>query len=334
MNHAVIPEGIARFLYYSRHIAAHLLPRSFYREQFPGILNTVLSPADEAAVADRVRYCNRVSGPFDLDESARPFRLRAFKGKSAYQMDLQAIMRYFDPGLRVGYRFGDIQTVPTKPMLVKSRPIGDDNENAILFKLNSIRHFTFVNDSTPFARKKDKLVWRGRAVQPRRQAFLEKFFNHPLCDVGHYHPRHDDFPLKKNKLSIGRQLQYKFVLAIEGNDVASNLKWILSSNSLCFMARPRFETWFMEGRLRAGFHYVELRDDYADLPDKIEHFLAHPEEALEIIRNANAWVAPFRRARMERVIGMRVLLKYFQDSGQMDALRWRNPVEFGSVPRI
>jgi len=317
INHAVIPEGIARFLYYTRHIAANLLPASFYKGQRNSILNKALSPTEEALVADRVHYYNRISVPFALDESAHPFRFRVTAGKSAYNIDLEALMRYFDRDFRVSYRFGDIEVVPEAPTVVKSRPIGEHNENAILLKLNSVRHYTFVRDRTPFEAKKDLLVWRGRAVQPRRKAFLEQFYNHPLCDVGHYHPRHNDFPLTKQKLTIAGQLGYKFVLAIEGNDVASSLKWILSSNSLCFMARPRFETWFMEGRLQAGVHYVELRDDYADLPEKVEYFIRHPDEAKEMIRHANAWVEPFRNAEMERIIGIRVLLKYFQDSGQM-----------------
>ena len=49
------------------------------------------------------------------------------------------------------------------------------------------------------------------------------------------------------KLSILEQLEYKFVLCLEGNDVATNLKWVMSSNSLAVMPKPRYETWFMEG---------------------------------------------------------------------------------------
>ena len=47
-------------------------------------------------------------------------------------------------------------------------------------------------------------------------------------------------------------LNYKFILAIEGYDVATNLKWIMSSNSLAVMPRPTYATWFMEGTLIPG----------------------------------------------------------------------------------
>ena len=40
--------------------------------------------------------------------------------------------------------------------------------------------------------------------------------------------------------------KHKFILCIEGNDVASNLKWVMSSNSVAVMPKPKFESWFME----------------------------------------------------------------------------------------
>ena len=69
-------------------------------------------------------------------------------------------------------------------------------------------------------------------------------------------------------ISLYDHLAYKFIVALEGNDVASNPKWIMFSNSVAVMPKPRFETWFMEGRLIPNYHYVEIRDDYADLTEK------------------------------------------------------------------
>ena len=75
---------------------------------------------------------------------------------------------------------------------------------------------------------------------------------------------------------MGEQLQNKFILCIEGNDVASNLKWAMSSNSLVFMTKkPKFETWFMEGTLIPGHHYVEIKDDYSDMIEKMDYYLSH-----------------------------------------------------------
>jgi hypothetical protein len=118
-------------------------------------------------------------------------------------------------------------------------------------------------------------------------------------------------------MSIAEQLEYKFVLSLEGNDVASNLKWILSSNSLCFMPRPRVETWFMEGQLVAGRHYVLLRDDFADVEQKVLHYSRHPDEARRILRNAQAHAARFADREAEDLVALLVLRKYFEESGQL-----------------
>jgi hypothetical protein len=82
-------------------------------------------------------------------------------------------------------------------------------------------------------------------------------------------------PYHKHFMSIEEQLQHQFVVSVEGIDVATNLKWIMASNSLCLMRRHRFETWFMEGALVPGYHYVELADDHSDLPEKIRYYQDH-----------------------------------------------------------
>lgn len=111
-------------------------------------------------------------------------------------------------------------------------------------------------------------------------------------------------------MTISEQLQYKFVMSLEGNDVASNLKWIMSSNSLAVMPKPKFETWFMEGRLQAGVHYVEVKDDFSDLEQQMDYYLSHPKEAAEIIANAQRYVAQFQNEALENTIAITVISRY------------------------
>ncbi len=302
-----------------RYLCMHLLgmcvPDCVYRGLRP-MRGEPLRVTDPDALRDRLDYYNGLHAPFTLKPTVQPFRLRLSQGHSNYQFDLHDVLRYFPPTHRLAYAFGDIAQTPAVPTICKSRPIESDQRNAILLRLNALRHFDFVRDQRAYMDKRDMLVWRGRACQPHRKAFLERFHAHPRCDVGHYHQRHQDVPWTRPGLTIGQQLDYKFILAIEGNDVASSLKWTLSSNSLCFMTRPRFETWFMEGRLVAGRHYVQLRDDYSDLDDKLDFYLAHPEAANAIIREANRWVDRFRDPRHERLLGLLVVWRYFHLSGQ------------------
>ena len=91
----------------------------------------------------------------------------------------------------------------------------------------------------------------------------------------------------------------------------------MASNSLCFMPRPRFETWFMEGRLEPWRHYVPLRDDCADIEEKMDYYATHTDEALEIIANAQRHVAQFKDRQRERLVSLLVARKYFELSGQL-----------------
>ena len=113
-------------------------------------------------------------------------------------------------------------------------------------------------------------------------------------------------------------MAYKYIISIEGNDVAANLKWILASNSLCLMPDSVYETWFMEGRLEAGRYFARVADDFADLEDKVLHYEKHPEETRDIIRNANAHVAQFLDPEREQLLSLLVLYKYFAVTGQIE----------------
>lgn len=43
----------------------------------------------------------------------------------------------------------------------------------------------------------------------------------------------------KPSLSIRQQLGYRYLVSVEGNDVASGLKWMLASNSTVLMPPPQ-----------------------------------------------------------------------------------------------
>jgi hypothetical protein len=305
----------SKIKYYAKNTLKLLLPNRLYRDRLNARL-AGLSRYDETYVRDRVDYYNRRQGPFTPDETFTSIRAFRHAERKTYFYDLYEYLRYFDEELRFAYLYGDVQHVPEVPTLLKSRPLGCDNANSVLLKLNKVRHFLFLNDPIPFSEKADRLVWRGGAYQPHRQRFVREFFDHPLCDVGQTNKPKEDVPWQKKKMSIRAQLGYKFIFSIEGNDVATNLKWIMSSNSLAFMPRPKFETWFMEGRLVPDHHYVLVRDDLSDLEEKIRYYTAHPEEAMKIIKNANDYVAQFMDAAREDLIALLVLKKYFHLSGQ------------------
>ena len=106
-------------------------------------------------------------------------------------------------------------------------------------KLDKFRHFRLPHDELAFAQKKPMAVWRGSVNNPLREIMVQRFLDDPLCDVGFAgHAARD--AIRKPALTIEAQRQYRYLVSIEGVDVATNLKWILSSNSLCLMAKPKY----------------------------------------------------------------------------------------------
>ncbi|UTV27901.1 glycosyl transferase family 90 [Photobacterium atrarenae] len=310
------PYKNSKLAFYTTNTLRGLIPARFYQSKLAAKLQHI-EKVEQGDINRRVNYYLKHTEPFSLDP-ARAVAIGNYKKKkqSAYYFDLKEYLVYFPKHLKVAYRFGDETQVESHPFLVKARPIAGDNANSVLFKLNKVRHFNFITDPLPFTEKKDQLVWRGGAYMPHRRQFIEAFYNHPLCNVGQTNKPAEDVPWQKDFMSIEAQLQYKFILCIEGNDVATNLKWAMSSNSLCLMTQPKFETWFMEGTLQPGVHYVEVKEDYSDLEEKIRYYSENTDEAQAIIDNAHAYVAQFQDKAQEDLIALLVLKKFFELSQQ------------------
>jgi hypothetical protein len=220
------------------------------------------------------------------------------------------IGRYFDQNLEVNFAFGDIDTNVEHPSFVKSRPINHTG-NSILLPLNTLRHFNFIEDKTLFTNKKNEIVWRGVTHKENRKLLVEKSKNKKNFNVLAIAKRDKT---KKNFISIEKQLEYKFILSIEGNDVATNLKWIMSSNSLCFMPKPQFETWYMEGKLIPNYHYVLIKDDYSDIEEKMNYYSKNIEESEKILQNAKNWTLQFKDKKLEKVLSLLVMNSYFKQT--------------------
>lgn len=250
--------------------------------------------------------------------SKRATRLENFripKKGTMYYFDLLKYTRYFNSIYKIDFKFGDVQENQNSLTIVKSRPIKHSG-NSVLMKLDSLRHYFFINDKIPFSEKKDMAVWRGHIHKENRRNLVEKFHNHAKCNIGQSNENIENPNWQKNYLTIEEQLQYKFIISIEGLDVATNLKWIMSSNSLCFMPTPKFETWYMEGKLIPNKHYVHIEDDYSNLEEKMLYYSKNEDKALNIIENAHKWVSLFQDERLEKIISIKVLEKYFKITNQ------------------
>lgn len=308
--------------YFAKNYTRNAFPSWFFKRNYKRLQKSEQS-CDQNELANRLNYYFNGNSEFDVPSTA--IAVKNFKKTigTGYFLDLKEFLHYFTANTRFAYHFGDETHINPYPTLFKARPIESDNSNSILFKLNKRRHFKWVQDSISFADKKNFVVWRGGAFREKRIDFVEKFYNHPLCNVGQTKPAKKDNLMQKQALSVKEQLTYKFIFCIEGNDVATNLKWVMSSNSLCIMPKPTVETWFMEGLLKGGVHYVELKDDYSDFEEKVEYYSTHINEAEEIIHNAHTHVARFQNKDLEDLLCIKVLEKYTRLSNQINAQKFQ-----------
>lgn len=312
-----------KFPYYAGRAADELLvPACLRRAQRERLLRLAETHPARGEIAARAAYACKDGagtggGTVPAPPECRIGDARWPRRLHAYFFDAHEYLRYFAPGLRFRLAMGDVTWVPDAPSLVKARPVGTENANAVLFKLNRIRHFTFVDDPFRWEEKESTAVFRGKInLKPKRIRLFEGYFGKKGFDLGDVSPERPNPAWTKPPMSIYGQLRHRYVLSIEGNDVASNLKWVFHSNSLAVMPRPQFETWFEEGRLVGGTHYIEVRSDYADLEEKIAFYDARPDLCEAMNRAEHAWAARFRAPAVERLVSLCVLHRYFRATGQ------------------
>lgn len=325
-------KGLRRAGWLVGNLCSYALPDGVYRRWMGwrfSMLSAELRRMGEARVAHYVRLpqgveldpkcemeCGREGTTACLRVGEFKFPFRKKKRQSSYFFDLYKSIRMFDKCRWFAYRFGDISYEVPRPEFVKTRPVvrGEDETSlSVVCKLDAKRHFNFVNDAKQWRDKKDMLVSRNYVKeQPHRTRFLLAALTSPLCDAGQINPDPEHPELQKGYMSMDDQMDYKFIATIEGHDVATNLKWVMSSNSLAVMPRPKVESWFSEGSLQGGVHYVEVKDDYSDLDEKLQYYLDHPQEAERILANAHEYVKQFQHSLLEKWIQHEVVKRYFE----------------------
>jgi len=277
-----------KLLFYINGGLSYLTPKFILKAKLKRILAGFKNYNSED-VLSRVNYYNKLENSRVTPEMESLSNFKYGGKLSAYFFDAHEFTRYFSNNLKAAFRFGDITDV-THPAITKSRPLNVNNANNVLLKLDKSRHFVFLKDRKPFAQKKNMLIGRCAIYQEHRRKFYQMYFGHPLCDLGKVNKNGEIPEWFVSPMPKTDHLDYKFILCLEGNDVASNLKWVMSSNSLAVMPKPKYETWFMEGKLTGGKHFVEIKDDYSDLEEKLKYYADNSDEALKIIENAHVWV--------------------------------------------
>ena len=222
--------------------------------------------------------------------------------------------------------FGDNSLFKCLPCFIKSKRISS-NDFSVLLKLESSNEINILEDikniDIPFFAKENKLIWRGVSNGAdcnnfKRLELVSKFQdiknkNIDIKFTNIINKREKDRFNVYPKLTIEEILRNKFVVSVEGNNVSSNLKWILLSNSVCLMPKPRVCSWFMEDMLIPFFHYVPLEDNFSDLEQKYDWCLDHLDECEAISQNATKYMEIFLDDDNEEYITSQVINTYFNN---------------------
>lgn len=121
-------------------------------------------------------------------------------------------------------------------------------------------------------------------------------------------------PLTGETYTIREMMRFKGIIMLEGNDVASGLKWTLLSQSVVLMPPPKHTSWAMEELLEPWVHYVPLKEDATDSAEKMRWVVEHDEEARAIAQRGTLWMEDLifhpDAAREERLIKEELLRRY------------------------
>jgi hypothetical protein len=116
------------------------------------------------------------------------------------------------------------------------------------------------------------------------------------------------------KAKLEEMLKYKAIIMVEGNDVASGLKWALLSQSVVLMSKPKHTSWAMEELLEPWIHYVPLNDMSTDVEEKMQWIIDHDDEARQIAERSSLWIEDLvfhpDAARDDRLVKEEMIRRY------------------------
>lgn len=323
----IYPGKRMAIFFYLQGWLRELVPNAILRHKRKSLLKNWEKRDDAEYIRMRRDFYCREFGDSSLvetsldNENPKLVRFRDVKVgnfQSRYAIDARRYLRYWSKDLKLLFQDGDIRKNPPLPTILKARRIGEAGyDNSVILNLDSIRHFLNPHDTIPFQEKQSKLFFRGDIYdKPARIEFFKLWAGHPLFDLGdtnHSHPSEWEAPF----VSIPDHFRYKFILALEGYDVASSLQWIMASNCVPVMPRPTAESWLMHSEMKPGFHYIEIAPDFHDAGEKMEYYASHPDEAEKIAMESKKWAQQFFDRKREKLISLLVIEKYLKQTDQL-----------------
>lgn len=205
--------------------------------------------------------------------------------------------------------FGDTHTFHARlPIFAKAAKPGL-SRTPILWKLNVAWHYGWAQKlplpETRWSQKKEVALFRGAPTgrvrnsihygwNNSRHQFVRRYANSThseLVDVGFsFAFSADEARFVKKALGRRSLLRHKYLVALEGNDVATGLKWMLFSDSVVMMPPPTVATWALETTLQPFVHFIPLKPDGSDLLQMVHWARSNDEKARAIAKQATLFM--------------------------------------------
>jgi hypothetical protein len=150
----------------------------------------------------------------------------------------------------------------------------------------------------PWAEKRPSVVWRGGSsgfYRPSiRMQVVERLYGVPHTDVRF---TRGGWPINDNiipdhhfgeRMTTAEQIQFKYILVIDGNTPASNGQWAFATGSVPIIVTHPGNRWWADSELCPMVNYVPVHYDLSDLLEKIQWLVEHDDQAHMIALNALA----------------------------------------------
>jgi hypothetical protein len=326
---------------------------------------TLIKVSADTPLVDVYRQLSRGDNHAPAAVGHNPFTLAVTHFVAPIAMGLDAA------GLstHVTVRRGDRIQPLTFPALIKARLIAAPGAGALV-PTQWIRHFGPMEKvsgaDSPWKSKTPRLVWRGATTgpgpgekpdRPSSRAHIADVVKRTegttRIDVGYSHvvgtrkwptisrgrTQVRQWPQEyraadavRNSLTMAEFLENKYLLALEGNDVASGLKWMMASNSCVLMPPPSVESWFCESFLEPWKHYVPVKPDLSDLEQKVEWCQNNDKVTEEIARAGQEFAKAFVDPVTENALLAAVLRWWASEPILDDATRFAHREIFPAEP--
>lgn len=170
------------------------------------------------------------------------------------------------------------------------------------FYHNLYHSFRSFHRAVPFGQKIPQLVYGGNPANS-----CPENFKHASHATGQRQYFLDCVAAENPRIRTGNtprqdMVLYKYILDIDGNGATWDATaWKLNSGSVMFKPDAVYRQWFYD-QMRPGVHYIQVRDDFGDIDEKIDWCESHQPEC--------RWIASNARALFQHVYAYRNVIRH------------------------